>query len=213
MYQPASGAEVKISLEGESQAQLLEMTLKAIHANELGTIVPYSGGSHTDTVFAAAEGLVNHLKPRREHVSDTTALHFEAQPAHNYADALYRAFTSIARFRARLNGSMTPIVVWPEHFDLSFLWFATESDEHHPHLNFGFAPYSNGINYPYLYSYAYPYPAQYETPKLPEGARWNTEGWTGVVLPYSEIARQNNPEATIEASCTAIFKALRPLLD
>jgi hypothetical protein len=44
---------------------------------------------------------------------------------------VYRVFTAAARFRARLEGSQTPIVVWPEHFDLSTLWFPTNdrSDE------------------------------------------------------------------------------------
>ena len=39
-------------------------------------------------------------------------------------------------------GPQTPIVVWPEHFDLSTLWFPTNdrSDEA-PVMNFGFAPF------------------------------------------------------------------------
>ena len=42
--------------------------------------------------------------------------------------------------RARLNGPMTPIVVWPEHFDLSFLWFASaQATDRFPHMNFGCA--------------------------------------------------------------------------
>ena len=29
----------------------------------------------------------------------------------------------------RLSGCMTPLVLWPHHFDLAFIWFATERTE------------------------------------------------------------------------------------
>ena len=213
VYKPAHEFATTIPISGGTQTTLLETLLATIHSRELAQIVPkIAGESYTASVFKAVDSLVNHLKPNREHVTDTTPLHFDVQRASEYANALYSIFTGVARFHARLSGSMTPVVVWPEHFDLSFLWFAAEPDEQHPHLNFGFAPYSAGIDYPYLYAYAHPYPADYLAPQLPSGARWNTAGWTGVVLPYAEIAKQSAPETYIETSCTAIFKALRPLL-
>lgn len=213
VYQPADGDAATLSISGRSQAVLLESLLAAIHARELAGIVPDPAGvSYTAAMFSAVEGFVNRIKPKRDDLSDTMPLQFDAQAARDYADALYAIFTGVARFRARLDGSQSPVVVWPEHFDLSFLWFAAEPDEHHPHLNFGFAPYSAGIDYPYLYAYAYPYPAQYDPPALPAGARWHTEGWTGVVLPYDEIAQRQNSELYVEASCEAIYRALRPLL-
>ncbi len=213
-YRPADGAAMGLPLSGATQATLLETILSTIHARELVAIVPQhsSGQSYTDAMFQAADRFVNRIKPKREHVSDATPLVFKAQDAADYAKALYAVFTGIARFHARLNGSMTPAVVWPEHFDLSFLWFAGQPDEAHPHLNFGFAPYSTGIDYPYFYAYAYPYPAQYGTPKLPPGARWNTDGWTGMVLPYSEIVKQDDAEAYVEAACALTFRSLRALL-
>ncbi len=213
VYRPTAGGATTLPISGQSQAALLESLLATIHASELATIVPHKAGeSYTDAMFRAADGFVNRIKPKRDDLSGETPLQFDAGAARDYADALYGIFTGVARFRARLNGSMSPVVVWPEHFDLSFLWFAAEPDEQHPHLNFGFAPYSAGIDYPYLYAYAYPYPAHYAAPKLPPGARWNTDGWTGVVLPYAEIARQADAEGSVEAACTAIFKSLRALL-
>ena len=213
VYQPASGSAINISIRGQSQASLLETLLQTIYAGELAATIPHGAGeSYTDSAFKAVEGFINRLKPKRNELGDTTPLSFDGQAASDYADALYSIFTGAARFHARLNGSLTPAVVWPEHFDLSFLWFANQPDEQHPHLNFGFAPYSAGIDTPYLYAYAYPYPAQYAEPKLPPGARWNTEGWTGVILPYAEIAKQVDPAAYVEESCTAIFQSLRALL-
>lgn len=213
VYQPGNGGEVLLPISGESQAGLLEMLLRTIHPRELAEIAPLSDGiSYTEAMFQAAERVVNRLKPKRDHLSGTQPLTFDAGSACSYADALYAIFTGVARFRARLDGAQSPVVVWPEHFDLSFLWFAGVPDEHRPHLNFGFAPFSAGIDEPYLYAYAYPYPSAYSPPSLPDGARWHTRGWTGVVLPYSEIAKQATPEAFVEASCIAINRALRPLL-
>ncbi|MCC6801958.1 MAG: hypothetical protein IT319_03660 [Anaerolineae bacterium] len=213
VYQPGSGGDTLLPISGESQAGLLEALLRTVYPRELAEIVPLADGiSYTEAMFRAVERFVNRLKPKRDHLSGAAPLTFDAGSARSYADALYAIFTGIARFRARLDGAQSPVVVWPEHFDLSFLWFASTPDEHHPHLNFGFAPYSVGIDDPYLYAYAYPYPTEYVPPALPNGAHWHTQGWTGVVLPYAEIAKQANPEAYVEASCIAINRALRPLL-
>ncbi len=213
VYQPEVGSAKTIPIVGQSQATLLETLLETIYMGELASIVPHNAGeSYTGAMFKAAPSLVNRSQPKSQELSDTTLLTFDAQAARDYADALYRIFTGIARFHARLNGSLTPAVVWPEHFDLSFLWFAAEADEQHPHLNFGFAPFSAGIDNPYLYAYAYPYPAQFDVPELPAGARWNSEGWTGVVLPYTEIAQQTDPAIYVEEACTTIFQSLRALL-
>ncbi len=214
VYQPGQGEAQSILIEGQAQAALLETLLRAIYANELAALFPHEADeTYTGAAFRAAPNLVNHGKLNAEFFTDVTPLHFDAQSSSDYAKALDSIFSAVARFRARLYGSMTPVVVWNEHFDLSFVWFAADTDENHAHLNFGFAPYSTGIDEPYLYAYAYPYPASYTPPTLPPGARWQSEGWTGVVLPYAEIQRQPDPEAYLEASCLAIYQALRPLLN
>lgn len=214
VYCSPTGAAHIIPLEGQTQADLLEALLATIYTNELAPLFPKaSGETYTAAAFAAVSTLPNRGKLHPELLNDTTPLHFDAGAAASYSAALYSIFTAVARFRARLLGSMTPVVVWNEHFDLSFIWFAAEPDESHPHLNFGFAPYSAGIDEPYLYAYAYPYPASYAPPALPPGARWHTEGWTGVVLPYSEIQQQPDAESYLETACSGIYRALRPLLD
>lgn len=210
---PAGTAHI-IPLEGQTQADLFETLLATIYAADLAPLFPKaSGETYTAAAFAGVSTLPHRGKLHPELLNDSTPLHFDAASAANYGAALYSIFTTVARFRARLLGSMTPVVVWNEHFDLSFIWFAAEPDENHPHLNFGFAPYSAGIEEPYLYAYAYPYPASYDPPALPPGARWHTEGWTGVVLPYSAVQSQPDAEAYLEAACSGIYRALRPLLN
>jgi hypothetical protein len=54
-------------------------------------------------------------------------------------------------------------------------------DEGKKHLNFGFAPYTEGqYELPYLYAYAYPYPEPFEAPPVrnpPSGTRKAGGGW------------------------------------
>ena len=137
----------------------------------------------------------------------------DPQVSGQYMDALYRIFTAVARFRARLTGPMTPIVVWPEHFDLSFLWFATDkATDEFPHMNFGFAPFDAETERPYLYAYAYPMPDAFERLPLPARARWHTSGWRGALVPYDALTAVEHPEAEIEAIGAAIYGVLSPTL-
>lgn len=144
----------------------------------------------------------------------TAPLQIDKALAAAYAGVQYRMYTAVARFRARLRGTLSPLVVWPHHFDLSFLTFqGADVDDYQPHVNIGFAPYSDGLDQPYFYAYAYPYPDEYDVPTLPTGAVWYTSGWTGVVIPYDTLAAQSDAEAYVEASCAQILAGLQPLLD
>jgi hypothetical protein len=131
----------------------------------------------------------------------------------NYVDLLNMVSTAYARFRARLKGHLTPIVVWPEHFDLSPLWFAEgDFDDSKAQMNFGFAPFSDGLPYPYLYVTGYPYKDELQVPALPEGANWHSQGWMGIVVPYSELAKQENLEAYIEKTMRTVFPIMSSLI-
>ncbi len=85
---------------------------------------------------------------------------------------------------------MTPLVVWPHGFDASQLYFPGASfDEHtQPHINYGFSPGSAGLPRPYVYAYAHPMPDGVFGTALPDGARWHSDGWTGVVIDYDVLA-------------------------
>jgi hypothetical protein len=201
-----------IPLTGHTQGSLLEVMLVDLQTSELATILT-GNGTLTSQFIEALAAKKNRPPSYYDYLRGNQPLEVDPNRSADYSTALYAIFTGVARFRARLNGFMTPIVVWPEHFDLSFLWFATDkADENAAHLNFGFAPYSAGIDFPYLYVTAYPMPEDVALPPLPASAYWNTEGWTGVVLPYTEIARANDSELFVEIMCGNIFKALRPLL-
>ncbi|NJP07758.1 MAG: hypothetical protein HC837_20140 [Chloroflexaceae bacterium] len=147
-------------------------------------------------------------------LNNTTPLVVNPQQAADYAQALYRIFTATARFRARLFAPMTPIVVWPEHFDLSFLVFASEhASEDQPHMNFGFAPYSDGIARPYLYAYAWPLPdSGYSRTNMPALVHLDTPGFGGPLVWYDDFATMDDPEAVVEQVFLRIYHELWPLL-
>jgi len=118
----------------------------------------------------------------------------------------------IARWRGRISGHLSPIVVWAEHFDLSTVYFANpEMDEYQSHINIGFAPFTEGVfERPYLYAYAYPYQENYAIPALEAPLKWETEAYTGIYLAYDDIVGQD--EFAIEALAGKIFTAMQSVL-
>ncbi len=210
-YHAPGGESVIWPLQGRTQSDLFQSLFSTLAAGELVHLLPTPDDIVAQVYQSYADrGIV---APHRSELLSEAIIQVDQTLAADYAAAFYTIFTALARFRTRLLGTMTPAVVWPEHFDLSTLWFVLhEVNDWKPHLNFGFAPYSPGLEFPYLYATAYPLPEGVEPSTLPEGAYWHTQGWRGVVLPYSVIAAQDDPAAFVEASYQAIFDALRPLL-
>lgn len=215
IYQRPNGTQAAFAFASHSQASLMHDLLAALQQDELDTILADAGDD------ALLSTLLHHINTREgtstllnaDEFNQHEPLAIDAQVAAAYANVLYAVFTGVARFRARLNGHLSPVVVWPEHFDLSTLWFASgEMDEHQAHINIGFAPYSPGYERPYLYAYAYPYPQDFSPPALPKPAFWNPQGWRGVVIPYADIANQNDVTAYVEQLCMALFGILREVL-
>ncbi len=210
IYRPASGAESVIPLAGHTQASLMQALLERIAPADLQSKLVSASNDNLPQALADALAAEGH---RGRTFSDAPLLTIDAQQASDYAAALHTIFIGVARFRARLNGHLTPVVVWPEHFDLSTLWYRDgDMDETKAQINVGFAPFSAGFPRPYLYVTAYPLPKDQPLPALPSPAYWTTEGWTGVVVDYDVIRTQPDPAQFVERICLEIFDAVRPLL-
>jgi hypothetical protein len=164
-------------------------------------------------MLAALDSSDHVFKPKPGELTSDAPLDVDTTVSADYSHALYQVFTATARFRARLAGPQTPIVVWPEHFDLSTLWFPTNdrSDEAKV-MNFGFAPFDGATERPYLYAYAYPMPVGFETLPLPAPASWHTVGWKGLFVAYDDLARADDPEALIESLFERVYELLAPTL-
>lgn len=217
LYSRPNGDLVSFELKSYTQKSLFEGILAAMQEDELADFF-------ADTkVDSLAERLIKKIMAHKpeiisselEAVSHEDKLAYDIQLGSDYADSLYAVFTGVARFRARLDGHLSPIVVWPEHFDLSTLWFKdSEMDESKAHINIGFAPYTpNQFERPYLYAYAYPFPDDFNPPEAPAPAFWHREGWTGIVVHYDEIAKQEDSALFVEQICLKIFTLLESVLE
>lgn len=190
VYTCPEGTISAISLQGHTQASLTDAVLQAM----------------TDAGHSA-----NNVD--RAHISEQTALSVDAKMSAEYQQALYSIYSTIARFRARLIGNMSPIIVFPHGFDASFLWFKRGSEERSdPHLNFGFSPGSAGFSRPYIYSYASPLPESYFDVNLPSSARFVQDPWKGIVIDYDTLATETDPEMALEQTLIKIQAAVAPLL-
>lgn len=199
-YIDSSEQAHRFSLPEHSQSSLLDTVLATLRKDGLAEALDRGAGEFDEEAFRHTEA----LNPDREEAAQ-------------YADVQYRVFTALARFRARLEGAMSPLIVWPHHMDLSTLWFHPSNpdmDEGKKHLNFGFAPYTAGqYDLPYLYAYAYPYPEAFEAPPVPEPAFWHQEGWRGVVVRYEDLVNAADPDALVESISREVFSVLSPLLE
>lgn len=196
---PADGYETALPLAAHTQPMLWQTLVAAMNVAE-----------EPAQIVEAVRGRGYPVPERLLHPQDAPVLAVDPAQGRDYAAVLDAVFTGLARFRAHLNGHMTPLVVWPEHFDLSMLWFVDgDMDDHKTHLNFGFAPFSPGLPRPYLYAYAYPYPPEAVFPELPAPARWHFEGWTGVVVDYEAFALQPDPVGFLETLCLDLFNTLK----
>ncbi|MGJ3241282.1 MAG: DUF5996 family protein [Anaerolineae bacterium] len=212
IYSDSAGQQQVFSLADHTQASLLDAVLEVMRADVLAEFFE----------TRSEQPLINYLLDtiradesktvflQLDDVTGSQSLAHDRELATAYAEALDTVLTGVARFRARLGGHLTPIVVWSEHFDLSTLWFADpEMDEHQTHINIGFAPYTPDLfDYPYLYAYLYPYPDGFIPNNLPSGAQWRTEGFKGVVVPYDALVKAHDPIELVEHLSRDIFDAL-----
>jgi Family of unknown function (DUF5996) len=213
VFTPQTGAAIDIPLTGQSQASLLEALLLTIDKHGQALVKPAQGQSYTQAFLAALAARDPAFEPKPGELVGEVPLAIDPSVCADYGRALYRIFTATARFRARLAGPQTPIVIWPEHFDLSTLWFPTnDRSEAAPVMNFGFAPFDGNTERPYLYAYAYPMPEGFEQLRLPTPARWHTEGWKGLFVAYDDLARADDPEALVESLFEAVYMLLAPTL-
>lgn len=141
------------------------------------------------------------ISPSMTHITHESALEIDVTQSRDYLVALNRLYTALARFRARLAGFMTPLVLWPHHFDMGFIWFAgSGSDEHlDPQISFGFAPFSEGRDRPYIYAYAWSKPSGYVQVPLSAPAQAITEGYTGLYAAYDDLRKASDFDSVLEA--------------
>lgn len=144
-----------------------------------------------DDVVGGFASLGIEISPPRTHIRQKRRFEIERSLAADYLTLLDAAYTALSRFRARLGGCLSPLVLWAHHFDLGFLWFPGASmDEHKdPQLAFGFAPCSPGLDRPYFYAYGWSPKAGYLELPVSTPARAETGSYTGLYAGYDDLDR------------------------
>lgn len=129
------------------------------------------------------------IEPSMKHITQDTPFAIDMRLAEDYATVVDAVYTMLARFKAKLSGAMSPLVIWPHHFDMAFIWFATSGTNEHkdPHLAIGFAPFSNGIDRPYFYGYGWSEATGYVQVDVKSPAKAITEGYTGLYAEYDAL--------------------------
>lgn len=205
-YIPAHGDSTSFALAAHSPASLLEALLHTAHHDLFAHLQPAQG-----TLTAALQAHAQIAEPCS---AEPFAIH--AETAADYAEALAAVFIGMSQARARIGGLQTPIVIWPEHFDMATLLFHPSNsamDAYQPHVSLGFAPFTpDQYPRPYLYGYAYPYQPDPTHTAAPLHAHWHTAGWTGLVVPYATLAAQAQPVAAVVQYCMQFYVTLTSVL-
>ena len=141
------------------------------------------------------------IAPSMKYIAHESTFSIDPQLSIDYLRVLDAVYTALARFRARLSGYMSPLVLWPHHFDLAFIWFPTEDRDEHsaPQIAYGFSPFSPGLDRPYLYAYAWSKPTGYLQLPVEEPAQANSEGYVGLYAAYDDLRTSDDFSKTVES--------------
>ena len=147
---------------------------------------------------------------------DDSAGTYDEAAVFNYWQALVQIDATLKEFRYGFRGESSPVQLWPHHFDLGVNWFSgrliPDQDPDDPEwsdeqMNFGFSTGDSGIPNPYFYITSYPVPDGLTDTELPDGAYWQSEGWTGAVLPYEVLVSDNDGKAHLLSFLRTVQKA------
>lgn len=129
---------------------------------------------------------------------------YDKKHANKLADAFYFAHDMLVALKQECTeGIVSPILLYPHHFDISLSWFphrqkASEKDE--KQYTFGFSMGDITIPEPYFYTTLYPSSNQFASTALASPAYWQHKGFTGAILKYNDVISLSNP-----ANATATF--------
>ena len=124
----------------------------------------------------------------------TSTVQFDRVVAANLAAALDWMSQQFAALKLPPDGLVSPILLFPHHFDLSLVWFP-KADERQ--VSLGFSTGDDDIPEPYLYVTIYPETAGFDQLSLPPAAHWQSEGFKGAVLTYAKLQANSQPEVKL----------------
>lgn len=145
------------------------------------------------------------IQPEIDHslFDDESPRTYDDEKVEAFWQALSQIDVLLKTFKGTHREETSPVQIWPHHFDISLVWFSgrlvpnqdpDNEDYSDEQMGFGFSTGDGGILEAYFYVTAYPAPDGWAGCDLPAGARWQTEGWTGAVMPYSAVVANDEPQ-------------------
>lgn len=182
----------KLRIGGELRFNISDLTVVYSRDGAPVFALDISGQTQISLLHAVTAGLAARgfpIEPTLKHITRNSQFVFDPALAADYMRVLNAVFSALARFRAKLSGYQTPLVMWPHHFDMAFLFFPGEgSNEHNdPQLAFGFAPNSTGLARPYFYAYGWSPAAGYVDIPVAAPGQSITTGYTGLYAAYDDL--------------------------
>jgi hypothetical protein len=171
--------------------------------------------------FLLAHGIDQRHMPIAGESNEDGFADYSLEQAVDIGRVLNSVTAVMAVLRAGIAEETSPIQLWPHHFDVSMLWLPGEKipgqdpkDEEYSdkQMNIGFTFGDGGIPEPYFYITAYPLPDGFANLSLPAGSHWNTDGFSGAVLPYRSLIENSDPHAYLLDLWTGLLSAGRKLL-
>jgi hypothetical protein len=168
--------------------------------------------------FMVTVGIDSSCIPQTAAGSSEEFAGFNQEDAFKLGRTVNAVSAALELFRSGIREETSPIQLWPHHFDLSMLWLPgskipgqnPDNEEYaDKQMNFGFTFGDEGIPEPYFYVTAYPLPETLPTLQLPAGTTWQSEGFSGAVLPYSELLKNTNPTTYLITLWTQLLTAGR----
>lgn len=138
-----------------------------------------------------------HSEVKREYALDE---------AERFLAAIRLANQVFEQARTQLGQGSDPVQLWPRLFDLSFTAPANGDDKG---ITFGLATQPGNE---YFYVSPHPFDKALAQTQLPAGARWNTDGWNGAMLSYSEVAGAPDGADRLLAFLQAAYALQHPTL-
>ena len=130
-----------------------------------------------------------HITPSMKHIQGEADLEIDPGQAADYWQVLTAMYRALSGFRETLGGCATPLVLWPHHFDLGFIAFpgGGGNEQSDPQIAYGFAPFSPGLDRPYVYAYAWSGPTGYVQLPLDAPAQAIAGAYTGLYAAYDGL--------------------------
>ncbi len=220
----STGALEKQALDFELDLDLLSSYLCINFREHADVMIQLTGQSNT-SLFDEIKTILNEkgvsLSIDESILNTTKYPKYSAEDALTIINALFFVTKSFRMVSYAQRNETGPVVLWPHHFDVAFLWFSgrlvpdkdpKDAENADEQMNIGFLFGDETISEPYFYITAYPWQDAFKDTELPQGAYWNGEGFNAAILPWSALQTQKEPQQFLKEFCELLLDTGKTLM-